>query len=113
MSRDLVTLADIYIALVRIQEFIAGMTKEEFLDDVKTQSAVLHRLLLIGEGIKRLSSDFRDAHPEVNWKEYAGFRDVLIHQYHDVNLSTVWDIVTNELPELFAQVARILPQPPI
>jgi len=48
MSRDIVTLADIYIALVRIQEFIAGMNKEEFLGDGKTQSAVLHRLLVIG-----------------------------------------------------------------
>lgn len=113
MSRDIVTLADIYIALVRIREFIANMNEDEFLGDGKTQSAVLHRMLVIGEATKRLSPDFRQAHSEVNWKEYAGFRDVLIHQYDDVNLETVWDIVTNELPKLFAQVERILPSPPI
>ncbi len=113
MSRDLVTLADVYIALVRIREFIAGLTKEEFLGDAKTHSAVLHKLLIIGEATKRLSPEFRRGHPDVNWKEYAGFRDVLIHQYDDVNLETVWDIVANELPELFTQVERILPSPPI
>jgi uncharacterized protein with HEPN domain len=113
MSRDFVTLADIYIALVRIQEFIAGMSKDEFLGDSKTQSAVLHRLLVIGEATKRLSSDFREANSGVNWKEYAGFRDVLIHQYDDVNLETVWDIVTDELPEFFSRIRQILPSTPI
>jgi uncharacterized protein with HEPN domain len=113
MSRDLVTLADVYIALTRIREFIADMTRDDFVDDEKTHSAVLLKLMIIGEAIKRLSSEFREAHSEVNWKEYAGFRDVLIHQYDDVNLETVWDIVTNELPVMFERVARILPQPPI
>jgi uncharacterized protein with HEPN domain len=113
MSRDIVTLADIYIALVRIHEFVANMTKDQFLGDVKTQSAVLHRLLIIGEATKRLSPAFRQAHSDVKWKDYAGFRDVLIHQYDDVNLETVWDIVTYELPELFRQIEPLLPSPPI
>ncbi|MCI0333054.1 MAG: DUF86 domain-containing protein [Planctomycetes bacterium] len=113
MSRDIVTLTDVYIALVRIREFVAGMTKEEFVSDEKTYSAVLLKLMVIGEAIKRLAPDFRQAHSDVKWKEYAGFRDILIHQYDDVNLETVWDIVTNELPEFFAQVERILPSPPI
>jgi uncharacterized protein with HEPN domain len=113
MSRDVVTLTDAYIALIAIRDFVAGMTKDEFVSDDKTQSAVLHKLMLIGEAIKRLSSDFRQAHSGVDWKGYAGFRDVLIHQYDDVNLETVWDIVDNELPLLLAQVERLLPQPPI
>lgn len=112
MSRDIVTLTDVYIALVRIREFIAGVTKEEFVGDEKTHSAVLLKLMVIGEAIKRLTPEFREAHSEVKWKEYAGFRDVLIHQYDDVNLETVWDIVTNELPELLSQVERVLPSPP-
>jgi uncharacterized protein with HEPN domain len=113
MSRDLVTLADVYIALVHIREFVAGMNRDEFVSDEKTHSAVLLKLMVIGEAIKRLSPDFRTAHPQVNWKDYAGFRDVLIHQYDDVNLGTVWDVVANELPALFVHVAQILPQPPI
>ena len=113
MSRDIVTLTDIYIALVGIRHFVAGMTKDEFVRDDKTNSAVLLKLMLIGEAIKRLSPDFRQAHADLDWKGYAGFRDVLIHQYDDVNLNTVWDIVSNELPVFFAQVERILPQPPV
>jgi uncharacterized protein with HEPN domain len=113
MSRDIVTLADIYIALVRIQEFVAGMTREEFLGDRKTQSAVLHQMMIIGEATKRLSAEFRQAHAKVNWKEYAGLRDLLIHQYDDVNLQWVWDMVVEEFPQFFVRVAQILPYPPI
>jgi len=113
MSRDIITLADIYIALVRIREFVVDTTKEGFLEDRKTQSPVLHQLLIIGEATKRLTAEFRDAHIEVNWKEYAGLRDVLIHQYDDVNLEWVWDVLLQELPKLLASVKQILPRPPI
>jgi uncharacterized protein with HEPN domain len=113
MSRDIVTLADIYIALVRIREFVAAMTRDSFLVDRKTQSAVLHQMMIIGEAAKRLSAEFLQAHPEVNWKELAGLRDVLIHQYDDVNLQWVWDMIVAEFPELLPRVAQILPYPPI
>ena len=48
-----------------------------FLADAKTQSAVLHQLLILGEAVKRLSAPFREAHPEIPWKEIAGSRDIL------------------------------------
>jgi uncharacterized protein with HEPN domain len=109
MSRDLVTLTDVAIALADIRKFVAEISKEEFVHDDRTQSAVLHKLMVIGEAIKRLSPGFRQTHSDVKWKQYAGFRDVLIHQYDDVNLETVWDIATNELPELRAQIELLLP----
>jgi len=111
MTRDFTTLADIHIALLRIHEFIADMTREQFLADRKTQSAVIHQLIVIGEATKRLSPDFRLAHAEVSWKEYAGLRDVLTHQYDDVNLEWVWDTLVIELPELRGRVEQLLPPP--
>lgn len=76
MSRDMITLADVYIAIRRIQQFVEGISREEFLGDVMIQSAVLHQFAIIGEAVKRLSSEFREAHDEEIWKEYAGLRDV-------------------------------------
>jgi uncharacterized protein with HEPN domain len=113
MQRDVVTLGDVYIAITHIQSFVDGMSKDEFLQDRKTQSAVLHQLMIIGEAIKRLSPDFRQSHLDINWKEYAGFRDVLIHQYDNVNLEWVWDGINDELVELFNRVDRILPESPL
>jgi uncharacterized protein with HEPN domain len=72
----------------------------EFLEDQKTQSAILHRLLIIGEAVKRVSPEFRAAHPEVPWKLIAGTRDKLIHFYDGVDLNEVWKMVVSDLPQL-------------
>jgi len=81
-------------------EFKGSIGKTEFLDDVKTQSAVLHQLLITGEAVKRLSPEFRTAHPEVPWKLIAGTRDKLIHVYEGMDLEEVWKMVISDLPEL-------------
>lgn len=63
MPRDDATLLDIARAARLIQSFIAGMTKDDFLAELKTQSAVLHQLTILGEAVKRLSRPFREKHP--------------------------------------------------
>lgn len=81
MSRDEGNLLDVVKAARLAIEFNGEAEKAEFLTDLKTQSAVLHQLLIIGEAVKRLSPEFRAAHPEVPWKLIAGTRDKLIHFY--------------------------------
>ena len=71
MPRDDVHLLDIIKAARLIIEFKGPAEKKEFLQDAKTQSAVLHQLLIIGEAVKRISPEFRTAHPEVPWKDQA------------------------------------------
>ena len=65
------------------------MDKETFLKDIKTQSAILHQLMVIGEAVKRLSQDFRTRYPELPWELIAGMRDKLIHGYDIVDLDEV------------------------
>lgn len=65
MQRDDATLLDIAKAARLVTEFIAGMTKESFLDDIKTESSMLYQLAVIGEAVKRLSHEFRARHPDV------------------------------------------------
>lgn len=77
MRRDDAHLLDILKAARLAIEFKGSADKTTFLRDAKTQSAVLHQLLIVGEAVKRLSADFREAHPDVPWKAIAGTRDNL------------------------------------
>lgn len=89
MWRDDATLLDILRAARLALEFRGGLDKAVFLTDVKTQAAVLHELLVLGEAAKRLSAGFREEHPDVPWKAIAGMRDRLLHGYDDVDLDLV------------------------
>jgi len=68
-----------------------------FLDDVRTQDAVIRNFEMIGEAVKRLPERVRLAAPDVPWRRLAGFRDVLIHQYDSVDVDEVWGAVENDL----------------
>lgn len=103
-------LRDIQESMRRITTYTAGMTYDRFLDDIKTQDAVIRNLEIIGESTKRLSTGLRGKHTDMPWKGMAGVRDRLIHHYFGVNLDIVWDIVTVELPALESQVEAILQQ---
>jgi len=111
LQRDDAQLLDVLKAARLAIEFTGTATKSEFLDDAKTQSAVLHQLLIIGEAVKRLSPEFRSAHPQVPWKLIAGTRDKLIHFYEGVDLDEVWKMLTSDLPELIRFIGPLLPKP--
>jgi uncharacterized protein with HEPN domain len=104
LRRDDAHLLDILKAARLVLEFISGAGKSEFLSDVKAQSAVLHQLLIVGEAVKRLSQEFRSAHPEVPWKLIAGTRDKVIHFYEGVDLDEVWKMITADIPELIRHI---------
>ena len=74
--------------------------KAVFLRDTKTQDAVIRNFEIIGEAVKRLSETTRKLAPQVPWRLFAGFRDVLIHQYSGVDLSEVWLTIENDLSVL-------------
>lgn len=109
MSRDEAHLLDILKAARLAIEFKGALDLPRFLNDRKTQSAVMHQLLVIGEAVKRLSPDFRTAHPEVPWKLIAGTRDKLIHFYEGVDLEEVWKMVTADLPDLIGLIEPFAP----
>jgi uncharacterized protein with HEPN domain len=80
MSRDDTTLLDILTAARLATEFKGGLDKASFSTDLKTQSAILHQLLILGEAVKRLSEEFRAKHPGIPWRMIEGMRDTLIHE---------------------------------
>lgn len=107
--RDEDTLLDIIIAARRIIQFQQGQSKAEFMRDAKTQSAVQHQLMIMGEAVKRLSDEFRTQHSELPWSPVAGMRDRLIHAYEKVSLDIVWDTVVVAIPSFLSQLESISP----
>lgn len=109
MPRDDALIVDILRAARLVGDFVQGFDKASFKSDLKTQSAVVHQLLVIGEAVKRLSPVFCSAHPSVPWKAVAGMRDVLIHHYNAIDLDEVWKTATVDIPELIASIEQLPP----
>jgi uncharacterized protein with HEPN domain len=78
------------------------------LSDVLIQSAVLHRLALLGEACRGLSPTLREAHPEIPWPQIAAFRNVVIHEYFGLDLELVWTIVTEHIAALGEHLRSIV-----
>jgi uncharacterized protein with HEPN domain len=80
----------------------------ELRTDRRTRDAVLHNLFVLGEAAKAVPQDFREKHPEVDWRGIAGLRDIIGHEYFGVDDEILWDVVQTELPDLVEQLRRIL-----
>lgn len=85
-----------------------GLTKDMFLNDEVLKRAVVRSLEIIGEATKKIPADFKLKRETVKWKNMAGMRDRLIHDYMGINYSIVWDVIKNKIPELHSQISAIL-----
>jgi uncharacterized protein with HEPN domain len=101
-------LLDIEDAIKRILEYTAGMTWDDYLQDDKTQDAVVRNLEVIGEATKNLSEEFRALHPGIPWRDMAGTRDRLMHHYFGINHEIVWQIVVYDLQGLKSQIEQAI-----
>ncbi len=91
-----------------IQEFVNGMSYEEFCKDRKTCSAVVREFEVIGEAVGKLPDELKQQYPNVQWQDIKDFRNLLIHEYFGVDLEIVWKIIDEDLPILLANVPKIM-----
>jgi uncharacterized protein with HEPN domain len=83
-----------------------------FLADRKTQDAVIRNIEVLGQAVKGLSAETRAHDGSIPWRQIAGMRDKLIHEYFGVDLALVWDVVERELPTLRPKIAAVLENTP-
>ncbi|MBW2721666.1 MAG: DUF86 domain-containing protein [Deltaproteobacteria bacterium] len=109
MSRDKEYVIDILEAAKLALSYVSGKTKDEFLKDTQCQDAVIRRLEIIGEAARRISDETRATYPKLPWKAMVGMRNVMIHEYDDVDLVIVWNTVQNDLPPVVARLEKVVP----
>lgn len=107
-QRDEAHVRDILRAAKLIDQFAGETDAADFKMDDFAQSAILHQFLVLGEATKRLSQSFRVEHPDLPWRQMAGMRDQLIHEYDTIDLELVWHTATNDIPPLIDKLIEII-----
>jgi uncharacterized protein with HEPN domain len=98
-------IADECIFLLSVSK---DLSKDDFLEDEILKRAVVRSLEIIGEATKKIPIDFRSTWNFIEWKNMAGMRDRLIHNYMGVNYLIVWDVFKNKIPELYEQISEVI-----
>ncbi|MGB3405144.1 MAG: DUF86 domain-containing protein [Microcoleaceae cyanobacterium] len=112
MQRDLQFLLDMLQSAELIITYTNQCEKDEFINNIQLQDAVIRRLLVIAEAARRVSETTQQTLPNISWQEINGMRNRLVHEYDDVNLNIVWDVVQFEIPQLIETLkVKIPPEP--
>ena len=101
-------LQDIHEAIDKIEMFVQGMDYESFAKDDKTIFAVIRGLEIIGEATKKIPERVREQNPGVPWREMAGMRDKLIHDYIGVDTEVVWKTIKEDLRAVKLEISKLL-----
>ncbi|MEW6554659.1 MAG: DUF86 domain-containing protein [Actinomycetota bacterium] len=101
-------LQDILDSIDEISDFVEGMSLGDFAADKKTINAVLRSIEVMGEASRKIPEGIRAQYPQVPWRKMTGMRDKLIHEYHGVDIDTVWQTLHEDIPPLKDQIQEIM-----
>jgi len=110
--RDPANLFDMLEAAEKVQIFLKDKTFEDFLRDDMLQAAVERNIGIIGEAARRVSEGLKQEHPEIPWRKIIAQRNVLIHEYDDIDYKEVWEVATFHLSRLIEQIRPLIPPLP-
>lgn len=103
-----ILLGHIVESIEEIEKYKSHVTKETFVKMTMVQDAIIRRIEIIGEAVKKLPADFKKKYPSIQWAEIAGMRDVLIHDYFGVNMNVVWKTIQKDIPKLKLQIQDLI-----
>ncbi|WP_026100802.1 DUF86 domain-containing protein [Synechococcus sp. PCC 7336] len=109
MQRDLQFLLDMLQSAELITTYTAQCSKDDFVENVQLQDAVIRRLLVIAEAARRISKATRQTLPDIAWQEINGMRNRLVHEYDDVDIIVVWNVVQSEITPLIEELKLQIP----
>lgn len=105
---DKARLGHIFDAISAIEKYVAGVEKDDFLENNMMQDAVMRQIEIIGEAAGRISEGLQDDYPELPWMEMRAIRNKIVHDYLEINTDIIWDTVQNDLPALKDQIKSLL-----
>lgn len=111
-ARDPAHLWDMLEAARRVREYTEGLSLDAYVKDGKTRSAVERQLEILGEAARRVSEIFKQAHPEIPWQRITAQRNVLAHEYGEINHFIVWKVVVTNIPALIEALDPLIPPLP-
>jgi uncharacterized protein with HEPN domain len=109
MPTDVSYFLDMLLAARKIKTFAVDLTEERFHKSELHQSAIIRELQVIGEAARLVSDEAKSIHSEINWEQIKGMRNRLIHEYFRIDLSIVWDVITNDIDTLISQLEPLIP----
>lgn len=105
---ELVFLDDILDCIIKIECYLDDVSEKDFEDNIEKQDAVIRRIEIIGEAVKKLSFSTRENYPEIPWREIAGMRDIVVHEYFGVSIEMIWKVASNDILELKPIIQKII-----
>jgi len=109
MWRDDAYLLDMLLATRKVQQFTQGVTWNQFQGDDLLQNAVMRLIQIVGEAARKVSPEFKQAHPEIPWQGIIGMRNRLVHDYFRIESSRVWEVIEKDLPALIPLIEPLIP----
>ena len=103
-----VFLEHITYSINQIERYTKNISAKQFMDDVETQDAVMRRFEIIGEATKNLPEELKGKYPDIKWRQIAGLRDKLIHEYFGVDTNLVWKLVSRDLKLFKTEILKLI-----
>ena len=115
VDRNVQRLLHMLEGIKRLNEMLAGISQEEFLENIRLQDASSFNISTIGEAAAHVSEDFQSVHPEIPWHKLRGIRNRLVHvfDYGQIDYDIVWEVATSSLPELEPKIRAALATIPL
>lgn len=107
MNRNKEAILDLIRAIKLIIEFSKNLDYPSFYEDIKTQSSILYQIVIMGEAINQLSSEFIQSYPEIPFNAIRGMRNRVVHEYKEVDVKILWEVIQTNIPELLVKIEMI------